>query len=165
MNPESGSEDHAAAIGLRLCPWSRCQDPVTGPPRLVDQGAGEDREAEVDRLGLVVDELVDAVEDDNDRAVLYVLETARGRGNRLLTPLGAARALGDQGTDASDSGPGIETLTVLLGSNNALQAVTKLKLAWSGAGYDDIAKKGAFTVWRPEHFAAEWALAGGGVRG
>jgi hypothetical protein len=97
------------------------------------------------------------VEDDNDRAALVVLETARS-GNRPLTPFGAARVLGEQGTDASDSGPGIETLTVLLGSNNALHAVTKLKLAWSGAGYDDIERKGAYTVWRPEHFAAEWKL-------
>jgi hypothetical protein len=94
------------------------------------------------------------VEDDNDRAALFVLETARGPGNRLLTPFGAARVLGEQGTDVSDAGPGIETLTVLLGSNNALQAVTKLKLAWSGVGYDDLDKKGAYTVWRPEHFVA-----------
>jgi hypothetical protein len=98
------------------------------------------------------------VEDDNDRAALFVLETARGPGNRFLTPLGAARVLGDQGTDVSGAGPGIETLVVLLGSNNALQSVTKLKLAWSGAGYDDVDRKGGFTVWRPEHFAAEWAL-------
>jgi hypothetical protein len=98
------------------------------------------------------------VEDDNDRAALFVLESARGSGNRFLTPLGAARVLGEQGSDASDSGPGIETLTVLLGSNNALQAVTKLKLAWSGADYKDIERKGAYTVWRPEHFAAEWKL-------
>ena len=47
---------------------------------------------------------------------------------------------------------------MLLGSNNALQAVTKLKVAWSGDGYADVDKKGAYTVWRPEHFAAEWAL-------
>ena len=98
------------------------------------------------------------VEDDNDRAALFVLETARGPGKRALTPLGAARVLGGQGTDASKTGPGIETLIVLLGSNNALQAVTKLKTLWSGDGYADIARKGAYTVWRPEHFAAEWAL-------
>lgn len=98
------------------------------------------------------------VEDDNDRAALFVLETARSAGNRALTPLGAARALGAQGTDASDSGPGIETLVVLLGSNNALQTVTRLETVWSGAGYDDLTKKGAFTIWRPEHFAAEWTL-------
>ena len=113
------------------------------------------------RMGRARDDLLlpkQKVEDDNDRAALFVLETARTPGNRLLTPPGAARVLGDQGTDASDAGPGIETLVVLLGSNNALQAVTKLKVAWSGAGYDDIEKKGAFTVWRPEHFADEWAL-------
>ena len=98
------------------------------------------------------------VEEDNDRAALFVLETARGPSNRLLTPLGAARVLGDQGTSASPAGPGIETLTVLLGSNNALQTVTKLRLTWSGAGYDDTEKKGRYTVWRPEHFAAEWGL-------
>ena len=98
------------------------------------------------------------IQDDNDRAALFVLDTARGPGNRALTPLGAARVLGTQGTDASQAGPGIETLVVLLGSNNALQAVTKLKTVWSGDDYDDVAKKGGFTVWRPEHFAAEWAL-------
>jgi hypothetical protein len=97
------------------------------------------------------------VEDDNDRAALVVLETARGPGKRALTPLGAARVLGNEGTDASRAGPGIETLVVLLGSNNALQAVTKLKVAWSGNDYADIAKKGAYMVWLPEHFAAEWA--------
>jgi hypothetical protein len=98
------------------------------------------------------------VEDDNDRAALFVLETARGAGNRFLTPPAAARVLGEQGTEASDRGPGIETLVVLLGSNNALQTVTKLKVAWSGAGYDDVEKKGGYTVWRPQHFAAEWAV-------
>lgn len=97
------------------------------------------------------------VENANDRAALYVLETARGPGNRVRTPLGAARILGDQGTNGSGE-PGIETLVVMLGSNNALQAVTKLKVRWSGADYDDVEKKGDYTVWRPEHFAAEWAL-------
>lgn len=96
-------------------------------------------------------------------AALVVLETARGPGKRALTPLAAARALGAQGTeasgtDASGAGPGIETLVVLLGSNNALQAVTRLEVRWSGEGYADLSKKGAFSVWRPEHFAAEWGL-------
>ena len=99
------------------------------------------------------------VQDDNDRAALFVLETARGPGKRALTPLGAARVLGAEGTDASGTGPGIETLVVLLGSNNALQAVTRLEVRWSGDGYADVAQKGAFSVWRPEHFAAEWATA------
>ena len=81
---------------------------------------------------------------------------ARSRQPRL-TPLGAARVLGAQGTDESAGGPGIETLVVMLGSNNALQAVTNLEVKWSGADYDDVAQKGKYTVWRPEHFAAEWA--------
>lgn len=98
------------------------------------------------------------VQDDNDRAALYVLERARGGGNRALTPLGAARVLGQQGAAGSATGPGIETLVVLLGSNNALQSVTKLKALWSGGDYADVTKKGKYTVWRPEHFAAEWAL-------
>ncbi len=98
------------------------------------------------------------VQDDNDRAALFVLERARGSGNRALTPLGAARVLGGQGTGASGTGPGIETLVVLLGANNALQSVTKLETVWSKNGYDDVTKKGGFTVWRPQHFAAEWAL-------
>ena len=98
------------------------------------------------------------VQDDNDRAALYVLERARGGGNRALTPLGAARVLAQQGVAGSTTGPGIETLVVCLGANNALQSVTKLKAAWTGSDYADVAKKGKYTVWRPEHFAAEWAL-------
>ena len=96
------------------------------------------------------------VQDDNDRAALYVLEAARDGAKRAVTPLGAARVLGTEGTDASDSGPGIETLVVLLGANNALQSVTKLKAVWSKEGYNDVRRKGGFTVWRPQHFAAEW---------
>jgi hypothetical protein len=66
-----------------------------------------------------------------------------------MTFLDAARALGADG--------GIETLVVMLGSNNALGAVTDLKLAWSGEDFRDLAAKNAYTVWRPSHFAAELA--------
>ena len=98
------------------------------------------------------------VQDDNDRAALYVLESARGARNRALTPLEAAQELGKQGTTESGNGDGIETLVVILGSNNALQAMTKLDVIWSGTGYDDVAKKGAYTVWQPAHFAKDWKL-------
>jgi hypothetical protein len=98
------------------------------------------------------------VEDDNDRAALYVLESARGARNRALTPLEAAQELGKQGTEETGDGHGIETLVVILGANNALQSVTKLKVAWSGPGYDDVARKGGYTVWRPQHFEKEWKL-------
>lgn len=56
-------------------------------------------------------------------------------------------------TDLPDHG--IETLIVFLGANNALSSVVDLKVVWSEAGYDDLRRKGRFTVWRPEHFAAE----------
>ncbi|MGX9229713.1 hypothetical protein ACWV95_32860 [Streptomyces albus] len=54
-----------------------------------------------------------------------------------------------------DPDHGIETLIVFLGANNALSSVVDLKVVWSEAGYDDLRRKGRFTVWRPEHFAAE----------
>lgn len=99
------------------------------------------------------------VENDNDRAALVILETARDSKKKALTPLQAAQVLGDEGTDAADAGPGIETLVVILGSNNALQSVTKLQVAWTkDDDYADIAKKSAYTVWQPQHFDAEWAL-------
>jgi hypothetical protein len=98
------------------------------------------------------------VEHNNDRAALYVLESARTANKQPLTQLGAARRLGAEGTDVNANGPGIETLVVILGSNNALQTVTNLELHWSGPDYADVNKKGAYTVWRPEHFAAEWEL-------
>lgn len=97
------------------------------------------------------------VEDDMDRAAVRVLDAARDAQGRALTPFEAAAVLGRDGTDETPgSGHGIETLLVFLGANNALSAVTKLKVSWSGPDYDDPARKGAYTVWRPTHFAAEF---------
>src|SRR5262249_41770642 len=56
-------------------------------------------------------------------------------------------------------------LIVFLGANNALQAVTDLRVTWSADGFDDVAKKGAYTVWRPTHFQAELAKVADAVRG
>jgi hypothetical protein len=64
--------------------------------------------------------------------------------------LDAAEALGQDGE--------IETLIVLLGANNALRCVIDLNVVWSQAGYDDLEKKNAFTVWDPEHFQRELTL-------
>jgi hypothetical protein len=64
------------------------------------------------------------------------------------TQVSAAKWLGDNG--------GIETLAVVLGANNALGAVTNLEVRWSGEGYDNLARKDAYNVWRPEHFEAEF---------
>ncbi|HEY0547586.1 MAG TPA: hypothetical protein VGC91_19555 [Pyrinomonadaceae bacterium] len=87
------------------------------------------------------------VENANQRAAIYVLESARNSAGLALTPFQAAAALADEGE--------IETLIVLLGANNALGSVVNLKVAWSGDGYDDLQKKQAYTVWRPIHFKAE----------
>ena len=87
------------------------------------------------------------VENANQRAAIYVLESARDAGGKALTPFQAAAALADEG--------GIETLVVLLGANNALGSVIDLKVNWSGDGYDDLNKKQNYNVWRPVHFKAE----------
>lgn len=95
------------------------------------------------------------IENANERAALQVLPSATDE-LRDLTPLGAARRLGEDG--------GIETLIVLLGSNNALGAVTGLRVEWSGPGYDTLDGKRPFTVWRPEHFQVEFDLVAEQVR-
>ena len=101
------------------------------------------------------------VERDTARAALRVLGPAHASDATVQTALDAATALGGQGGE----GPGIETLCVVLGANNALASMVKLKLCWSGDGYADPARKGSYTVWRPSHFAAEWAELVGRLRG
>jgi hypothetical protein len=79
---------------------------------------------------------------------LYVLESARDPATgQALTPVQAAKAHGADG--------GIETLIVFIGANNALGTVLDLQVKWSDVGYDDPARKDAYNVWRPSHFAAE----------
>ncbi|MQA16347.1 MAG: hypothetical protein GEV09_20025 [Pseudonocardiaceae bacterium] len=96
------------------------------------------------------DEVLDQlVSDHAARAALRVLPNAT-TADRERTVFDAAARLGEQG--------GIETLVVWLGANNALGTVTRLRVAWSGPGYDDLERNGAFTIWRPEHFAAELDL-------
>jgi hypothetical protein len=89
------------------------------------------------------------VENANERAALRVLPTDPALGQDL-TPLDAAKLLGEQG--------GIETLIVMIGANNALQVVTKLKVVWSEGDITDPKIKAGFTVWRPSDFASELAL-------
>ncbi len=52
---------------------------------------------------------------------------------------------------------GIEVLVVMLGANNALQVASELELFWTGADYDDLDGKAKYTLWQPQHFAAEYA--------
>jgi hypothetical protein len=93
-----------------------------------------------------------------------VLESARAADGTALTPLGAARALGEQGTLETGTGDGIETLIVAIGSNNALGSVIGLCVRWSGDGFDDLRRKGRYNVWRPEHFASELDLVAAQLR-
>ena len=102
-------------------------------------------------------------------AALRVLDSARDAGGNALTPLEAAMALGAEGAVADDGRPlpdgeGIETLTVFLGSNNALPTVLTLDVKWSGPDYANLEAKDAYTVWRPAHFAAELRAVAEAVR-
>jgi hypothetical protein len=116
----------------------------------------------LDRLYTPKDDLVNQiVENNTERAALRVYPT-EPPGVRGMTVFELAEQLGRDG--AAGTGDGIETLIVFLGANNALGATTTLKVVWSDTGYDSLAAKGAFTVWRPTHFAAELALVAQAVR-
>jgi hypothetical protein len=93
------------------------------------------------------------VEQDTSRAALRVLGPAHAENPGVQTALDAAEALGQQAA----RGPGIETLVVMIGSNNALATMLKLELCWSGVDYADPAEKAKYTVWRPSHFAADFS--------
>ncbi len=109
-------------------------------------------------IGQPTDDLLSQlVQNHGARAALRVLPRATET-DRRRTVFDTAAALGAEvGGDGPGQDPqhGIETLVVFLGANNALRAVTTLKVVWSEEGFDDPARKGAFTVWRPSHFIAE----------
>ncbi len=109
------------------------------------------------RIDTPSDDLFDQiVENAGDRAAWTVLQRARSE-TRARTVLDAARALGQMPG-------GIETLAVALGANNALGSVVSLSPCWTSSDYLDLSPaqrlraKGAFNVWRPAHFAADWEL-------
>ena len=95
------------------------------------------------------------VENHNERSALWVLNTGRDAQCKALTPLQAAAALGAEGTQETNDGDGIETLIILIGSNNALGSILTFNVAWSAEGYDDMSRNNRYTVWRPIHFKAE----------
>jgi hypothetical protein len=74
----------------------------------------------------------------------------------VLAPFGVAATQIEAAARHGRSG-GIDTLVVVLGSNNALRSVVDKKVLWTGDGFDDIDRKGNYNVWRPSHFAAEFA--------
>jgi hypothetical protein len=101
--------------------------------------------------------LIPMVDQPGQRAAVIVLNSARTPAGRPLTPLEAARQLGDEPG-------GIETLTVWLGANNVLGSVISLHVNLSGPGYDDIKTKSAYNVWTIEDFTAELKLVAAEVR-
>jgi hypothetical protein len=110
------------------------------------------------------DQLVlQTVEKDNDRAWRVVLEGCRDADGGAGTVLDAARRMGDEGLDGGGVGPGIETLVVALGANNALGSVVDLEARWTPDDYLDRSReerfqnKGRYNVWQPDAFADEWA--------
>jgi len=82
---------------------------------------------------------------DNDIAALSV-----------LAPFGSSAAQIDAADWHGRSG-GIDTLIVALGANNALGSVVHKKVRWSDVGFADLDTSGDYTVWRPTHFAVEYA--------
>lgn len=109
------------------------------------------------RVGATQDDLLtQVVEHDAARAAWVVLQRARSA-RRARTVLEAAAAM-------SRRPEGVETLVVAIGANNALGSVVQLQPCWSGEGYAGLSPeqrlraKGPYSVWRPSHFAADWAL-------
>ena len=109
------------------------------------------------------DALSQLVEHHQDRAAWPVLQHAR-KGNRGRTVLDAV-------TEMSGPGQGVETLVVVLGSNNALGAVVSLEPAWTPEGYADLpleerlAARVGCNLWRPSAFAADWSSLEAKLRG
>jgi hypothetical protein len=95
------------------------------------------------------------VENHNERAAIQVLYSARDSQRRSLSPLQAAVALGAEGTQETNDGDGIETLIILIGSNNALGSILTFKVSWSGDDFEDMEENDKYTVWRPSHFNDE----------
>ncbi len=102
------------------------------------------------------DFLAQLVEHHQDRAAWPVLQRAR-KGTR-------GRSVLDAVTDMSRAAEGVETLVVVLGSNNALGSVLSLRAAWTPADYAErspeerLEARVGCTVWRPSAFASDWDL-------
>lgn len=106
-------------------------------------------------LGAPNDDLLQQIVQNNgERAALRVYPHW-SKATREMTLFQAATELGKDHDAATDCG--IEMLIVFLGANNALRAVTDLRVVWSEDDFRHPEKKSSYTVWRPEHFRAELA--------
>jgi hypothetical protein len=102
--------------------------------------------------------LLPLVNDSGHRAAVSVLNAARKPSGVALTPLDAARQLGD-------ADGGIETLCVWLGANNVLGSIVDLKAVLSGPDYQDLTAKSNYTVWTNADYTAELTLVADEIRG
>jgi hypothetical protein len=117
------------------------------------------RTADTERalIGSAGSGLLPMVNASGHRAAVSVLNSARKPSGVALTPLEAARQLGDEPG-------GIETLCVWLGANNVLGSVVQLKAVLSGPAYQDLNAKSNYTVWTVPDFTAELTLVADEVR-
>ena len=99
------------------------------------------------------DFLKQVVENNGARAARPVLHrAAQGDPQRTVLDSIAAMAAGD----------GVETLVVVLGSNNALGSVLTLEPAWTPANYaklplaERLQARAGCNLWRPSAFKADW---------
>jgi lysophospholipase L1-like esterase len=103
-------------------------------------------------IGVPSDDFIQqSVEHGGERAALRVYPQAPEASQ--LTLFDTAAALGNDHDESTEAG--IETLIIMLGSNDALPCVTNLRVVWSGARYAELAAKGAYTIWQPAHFERE----------
>jgi hypothetical protein len=118
-----------------------------------------ERTADTERaaIGPPKRKLIPMVNNPGERAGVIVLNSARRPSGKAMTPLEAARQLGDEPG-------GIETLCVWLGANNVLGSVINLHVNLSSDGFDQLDKKSAYNVWTIEDFTSEVTLVAAEVR-
>lgn len=113
-----------------------------------------------DALALTASECEQRISEPKNNLIDQVPEHSTLRNARhVLSAVGPDATVFDAaGSLAADGG--IETLVVMLGANNALEVASNLELKWSGPDFQDLdgKERAGYTLWRPEHFASEYAL-------
>ena len=99
----------------------------------------------------------------------YLVQLVEHHAARVARPVLHRAAAGDLSRTVLDqvegmaADEGVETLVVMLGSNNALGSVVELETAWTPAGYAEMPLaqrrdiRRAYNLWRPSAFRADWA--------